>query len=77
MTATVDGKRIRTLRSSRGIRQYQLAEAAGISTYYLRQIEKHDQQASELVLFKIAGALSVDIGELMTEPPRRRATRTK
>jgi transcriptional regulator with XRE-family HTH domain len=77
MTATVDGARIRTVRSELGIRQYRLAKLAGISTYWLRRIELHGQQPSELVLCGIAGALKVDPDELMSEPSGRRTAKRR
>lgn len=72
MTNTVDGQRIRVLRESRGIRQGQLAEDAGITAFYLRTIELHGQQPSGVVLYALARALRVDVAELMSGPTSRR-----
>ena len=64
--ALLDGANpIKTWRKYRGLRQQQLAEAAGISKPYLSQIEAGKRTGSAAVLRALADALAGDVDELL------------
>lgn len=64
--ALVDGKNlIRVWRDYRGMTQQQLAMAAGISASYLSQLESGKHTGTAEVLSAIAGALTVDLEDLL------------
>jgi len=58
------GRRIRSLRNTRGWTQEQLGAEAGINYKFLGEIERGQQNPSFNVLIKIADALGVDLMEL-------------
>lgn len=57
------GKRVRTLRKTRGWTQQKLGEKADISYKFLGEIERGQQNPSFEILVKIAQALDVDLPE--------------
>jgi len=60
-------ERLRSLRKQRGFTQERFAEAAGLSYKYYQQIEagrKRDLRLSTLT--KIAGALRIEVSELLS-----------
>jgi DNA-binding XRE family transcriptional regulator len=56
---------IRVWREHRGMTQEQLASAAGIRRAYVAQIEAGHRRGSTAVLARLAGALGVDIDDLI------------
>lgn len=60
MVHTLTGTRIRDRRISRGLRQSELAEAAGISATYLSLIERNRRSIGGKLLNRIARALAVE-----------------
>jgi transcriptional regulator with XRE-family HTH domain len=60
------GRRIRYLRSTRGISQLTLAGLSGLSRVNLSRIENGKAEAGLRTLHRIAGALNVKLGELMS-----------
>lgn len=63
----VNGAKLRALRLKARLRQEDVAQAAGISPYWLRKIELHGQRPSRPVVEDIAALLGVDPTEF-TEP---------
>ena len=63
------GRRIRSLRNTRGWTQEQLGAEAGINYKFLGEIERGQQNPSFNVLIKIADALEVDLMELFRLEP--------
>jgi transcriptional regulator with XRE-family HTH domain len=70
------GRTIRRLRLLRGLSQERLAERAGNSWKHVGQIERGEANVGLDVLARIAGALSVDVPDLFTEPRGRRRSQT-
>lgn len=67
--AIMDGENpIKVWRDYRQLTQQQLAEAAGISTPYLSQIETGKRTGSTEVLTSIAKALKVTLDEIVIQP---------
>ena len=62
---------VRRARYARELTQEELAARAGISTRYLGSIERGAVAASVTVLGRLAQALRVDPGELISVPTRR------
>ena len=58
---------IRVFRKHRRMTQKELAEAAGISTLYLSQIERKTRTGSVATLAAIAKALRVDLDDLINQ----------
>ena len=56
---------IKVYRDHRGLTQKQLANAAGINAVYLSQIETGKRTGSAKTLASIAGALDVDVDDLI------------
>lgn len=56
---------IRVYRDHRGLTQKQLADAAGINPVYLSQIETGKRTGSAKTLASIAGALRVEVDDLI------------
>lgn len=56
--------RIKSLRTSRGLTQQQLAEMAGVSRSQLSEIESETKPANTLRLNAIAAALAVSVDDL-------------
>jgi transcriptional regulator with XRE-family HTH domain len=59
------GKTIRTCREARGLKQYELAENAGLSESYLSLVEKDKREPSLSSLDGIASALGVPLSVLI------------
>lgn len=59
------GKRIRTIRLSRGITQEKLAELADLSPQHMNRIEKASRNTSVEAIYRIAEALEVAPDELL------------
>jgi len=60
------GRRVREVRSDRGMSQQELAARCKTSAQYLSQIENGRKQASLQVLVAIAEVLEVSLNELLT-----------
>jgi len=60
------GERLRELRTERGLTQEQLAEAAGVDRNYIGQIERGERNVALVNIVRIAGALSIKPGDLLT-----------
>lgn len=60
------GQRVRDLRAERGISQEQLAHTAGIDRSYLGGVERGERNVALRNIMKIAGALEVPAGQLLT-----------
>ncbi len=58
---------IRVWREHRGLTQHQLAQAAGISTPYLSQLEAGKRRGSTAVLRAIAQALAVTLEDVLPQ----------
>lgn len=56
---------IRVWREHRGLTQEQLAYAAGVRRAYVAQLETGKRRGSTTVLVRIAGALRVDLDDLL------------
>lgn len=59
------GKTIQTCRKARGLKQYELATAAGLSESYLSLVEKDKREPSLSALEGIASALEVPLSVLV------------
>src|SRR5687768_17617530 len=67
------GERIKELRLARGLKPPDLARLAGVSSEYIRKLERGDfQRPSMAYLQKVADALKISIAELVgdTDPER-------
>jgi transcriptional regulator with XRE-family HTH domain len=62
------GQRVRALREERGLTQMSLAHVAGLHPTYLGSIETGQRNVALLNLYALAGALDVELTELL--PPR-------
>jgi XRE family aerobic/anaerobic benzoate catabolism transcriptional regulator len=60
------GKRVRVLRERRGMTRKLLAREADVSERYLGQLESGDGNVSIILLRRIASALNVTLGEVLT-----------
>ena len=64
--AILDGESpIKVWREHRGMTQQQLAEAVGISTPYLSQLETGKRTGATHVLKSIAGVLGIDLDDIV------------
>jgi transcriptional regulator with XRE-family HTH domain len=61
------GAAIRAMRSSRGLSQEALADAAGIDRSHMGKIERGERNVTFLNMARIAGALNVKVSELLTK----------
>jgi transcriptional regulator with XRE-family HTH domain len=59
------GKRLREMRSARGMSQEVLAQLAGLNRNYVNQVECGRRNVSIVNLAKIAEALAVDLAVLI------------
>jgi transcriptional regulator with XRE-family HTH domain len=59
------GFRIRLLREARGLSQEKLAELAGLHRVYVGQVERGEKCPTIITLDKIAGAMGVEIADLV------------
>lgn len=76
------GDRMRQLRVARKLSQEALADEAGLDRSYIGGVERGERNVSLSNIAKIAGALGVELGELMaftttTEGPSPRRRRRK
>ena len=61
------GRRLTRLRKAQGLSQYTLAEKAGISRDYLRDLEKGSSDPTVGMVTRLAKALKVTLMELLGE----------
>jgi ribosome-binding protein aMBF1 (putative translation factor) len=61
------GRRVRLLRLSRELSQDQLATAAGMSRNFVSSIERGAHGVDVVRLHRLAGALDVDIAQIVSE----------
>jgi len=64
------GAAVRRLRAGRGLSQEQFAELAGLHRTYLGGIERGERNVSLVNINRLARALGLTLGELMTEVNR-------
>jgi len=64
--AEIFGDAMKRLREKRGFTQEALAHEAGITSSYAGQVERGQRVPSLTVILKIARALKVDAGELLS-----------
>ena len=69
------GRRIAELRRARGLTQEQLAEQAGVTVGYVRQIEGGTENLTLESLVKLANLLEVGLDEVMVAPTSMKARR--
>ncbi|MEJ1978620.1 MAG: helix-turn-helix transcriptional regulator [Acetobacteraceae bacterium] len=62
---------LRRMRHDKQMTQEELADLAGVSARYIGAIERAKVSASVTVLGQIAGALSIEPGELLRRPGRK------
>jgi XRE family transcriptional regulator, aerobic/anaerobic benzoate catabolism transcriptional regulator len=60
------GRRVRELRSRRGMARKALSQSAGVSERYLAQLEAGEGNASVLLLRNVARALGIDLTDLLS-----------
>src|SRR3712207_3979735 len=68
----VVGRRIRELRTAAGLTLGGLAEAVGRAASYLSMVENGKRELRLGELHAVAGALAVDVADLMSQAPRSR-----
>lgn len=66
------GKRVRTIRTQRGMSRKDLSQESRVSERYLAQLEQGRGNISVVLLARVAAALRTDLGELF----RKRSTQT-
>ena len=59
---------IRRIRQAQGLSQEELADRAGLHRTYVSQVERAIKNATIVSLAKIAGALQVEMAELVSAP---------
>lgn len=64
------GAQIRQIRTDRGQRLTDVAEAAGISPQYLSEIERGVKDPSSEMLAAVAGALHTDVADMVRQAYR-------
>lgn len=60
----MSGKNIRRVRQEKGVTQWQLSQAVGVTTGKLLLIERGEQECPPELLKAIANALKVDVNEI-------------
>lgn len=60
---------LRRIRVARGLSQESLAVDAGVDPSYVSQVETESYNPTVGILDKLAGALGVDVSELLALPP--------
>lgn len=65
------GLSVRDLRKQQGLSQELLAAEAGLDRAFLSQVETGRKQPSLLTIFRLAGALKLDVSELFKEVEAR------
>jgi transcriptional regulator with XRE-family HTH domain len=63
------GKRLRGIRAERGLTLQQIAAASGLTRAFISQLERGETSASVSSLYRICGALGVELQDLF-EPPQ-------
>lgn len=65
------GRRVRERRVELGVSQMALADAAGLHFTYLSSVERGQRNVTLVSVLRVAGALGVDVGELVAgmRPP--------
>lgn len=66
------GRNVRRLRRSRGFSQERLAELVGNTGKHIGQVERGEVNVGIDIVARIAGALAVDVSDLLAAAPRRR-----
>lgn len=66
---SVNGRKVREARLSKGVGSKDLAKKAGISERTLLEIEEGKRQATEETFFAICKALKLDAGEALADVP--------
>ncbi len=61
------GRSLRAAREQRGSRLVDIAERAGISPQYLSEIERGRKEPSSEMIAAVAGALGVDLADLLVD----------
>jgi transcriptional regulator with XRE-family HTH domain len=69
------GARLRALRTDRGLTINELAEAAGLSSGFISQLERDLTSASLSSLYRICAALGIRVGHLVDDVPAGRLIR--
>jgi len=64
-----DGNKLRTIRTERGITQFQLAIMLGLYPSQISRIERHKKKFSRVLALAVASVLGVDMAELRFCPP--------
>jgi transcriptional regulator with XRE-family HTH domain len=64
---SVNGRKIREIRLTKGIGSKDLAKKAGISERTLLEIEEGRRQATEETFFAVCKALKIDAGECLAD----------
>ena len=62
---TLLGKRIRALRTAKGLTQQQLGEQADVHYKFIGECERGERFPSTAILFKLAGALGIPPREML------------
>ena len=65
--AQILGERIRVLRTARGLTQEKLAGKADLTTGFVNSVEHGRKVASLTTILKLARALEVDAGDLLSD----------
>jgi transcriptional regulator with XRE-family HTH domain len=65
--AEMFGERVRELREKRGMTQEKLAQAADLTTSFVSTVERGQKAPSLNTILKLARALKVDAGELLSD----------
>lgn len=63
------GERVRSIRSRVGLTQEELGRVAGLHRTYIGGVERGERNVSLANILKLAGALRVDAGDLVTGLP--------
>ena len=66
------GKKLRSVRTGKGISQEELARQSGLHRTYVSSVERGERNISLANIAKLAGGMGVRMGDLM---PRRRCLR--
>ena len=69
MSRRTNGASIRAIREPLGMKQHELADAAGISRSHMNKIEQDVEQPSPAVIRKIADALGVPLAAITYPVP--------
>lgn len=65
--AEIFGKRVRQLRVDAGWTQEQLAEAAGITTTYISDLERGTKVPSLTIVLRISRAFRISVADLLAD----------